>query len=366
MTTTTSADRALHLSGERLPFAMLPRWLLYRADVSEGAKFLYCVLHDLVSGRQGPTRPVTRAELAACCGVSVDTIDRRLAQLVAAGAVEKQAQIRAGGQQANIYMVWLTPPEGLQRSAESIAGPGGRIAAAPGEGGAKGPVHRSRASAAPPGELHGRGSARRAGAAPMNREEREEEVSPQPPRTAGGSEVEQVRPAANGRRATGANPRAMGTHPRSAAEQAEAARLEAEAAARQAALQRATETRQATDRAAELEAERLEAEALAVSAALDDATLAALVDVVTGSMAGPLARSPLAISRAVVAWCRTAAAEHPGRLTDAAALASEIVVREEDNPPAPLDLPPAPAGTALLRHRIAALVRPGGGGVRQW
>lgn len=34
------------------------------------------------------------------CGVAVDTIDRRLAQLVAVGAVEKQAQIRAGGQTA--------------------------------------------------------------------------------------------------------------------------------------------------------------------------------------------------------------------------------------------------------------------------
>jgi hypothetical protein len=190
--------------------------------------------------------------------------------------------------------------------------------------------------------------------------------SPQPPRTAGGQEVEQDKPTANGRRGNGTNPRAMGTHPRSAAGQAEAARLEAEAAARQAALQRATETRQATDRAAELEAERIEAEALAVSAALDDATLAALVDVVTGSMAGPLARSPLAIGRAVVDWCRTAAAEHPGRLTDAArvALASGLVVREENDPRAALDLPPAAAGTALLRHRIAALVRPAAGGDR--
>ena len=190
--------------------------------------------------------------------------------------------------------------------------------------------------------------------------------SPQTPRTAGGQEVGQVRPAANGPRGTGTNPRAMGTHPRSAAEQAEAARLEAEAAARQAALQRADETRHAADQAAALEAERLEAESLAVSAALDDGTLAAVVQGVSGSMAGPLARSPLAIGRAVVAWCRTAAAEHPGPLARAVAagLTSELVVREEKDPPAPLDLPPAPAGTALLRHRIAALVRPVGGGER--
>lgn len=190
--------------------------------------------------------------------------------------------------------------------------------------------------------------------------------SPQTPRTAGGRGVEQDERAPNGRRADGKNPRAIGTHPRSAAEQAEAARLGAEAAARQAALQRATETRQATDRAAEVAAELIEAEALAVSAALDDRTLAAVVDVVTASMAGPLVRSPLAIARAVVAWCRTAAAEYPGPLATAAAtgLTEGIVVREEKSPPAPLDLPPAPAGTALLRHRIAALVRSDAGGDR--
>src|SRR5688572_22996525 len=96
----------LQVRAERAPFVMLPRWLLYHDAVGEGAKFLYCVLHDLVNGREGPTRPVTRAELAGVCGVSVDTVDRRLAELVAAGAVEKQAQIRAGGQVANVYQVW--------------------------------------------------------------------------------------------------------------------------------------------------------------------------------------------------------------------------------------------------------------------
>jgi len=208
-----------------------------------------------------------------------------------------------------------------------------------------------------------------AGPAPVDQAPKEEVpktqnlFSPQTPRPAGGSEVEPVRSTTNGRRAAGTNPRAMGTHPRSDAERAEAARLEAEAAARQAALQQATEKRRASDHAAEVEAERLEAEALAVSAALSDPVLAQIVDVVSETLAGPLARSPLAIARAVVTWCRAAAAEHPGPLPEAvsAGLASKLVVRE-GAPPAPLDLPPAPAGTAPLRHRIAALVRPGGGG----
>lgn len=354
MTTTTSADRALHLSGERLPFAMLPRWLLYHADVSEGAKFLYCVLHDLVSGRQGPTRPVTRAELGASCGVSVDTIDRRLAQLVAAGAVEKQAQIRAGGQQANIYMVWLTPPDGLHRSDEHAGGRGSRNSAAPVEGSANAPVARSRESAAAPDEPHERGSGRRADAAPMGKEE-QEEIPPQPPRAAGGQdEFESGRTATTGRRAS----RATGTNPRSEADRAEAERLEKEVARRQAELELTTAARRAADRAAEVEAQRLEGEALAISAAIDDEALSAVVAHTTADLSGLLAGSTVAVTRAVVAWCRTAAAARPGPFAEAvvAGLADGLVAGEGS---ASLDLPAAPIGTPSLRTRIAALLKVG-------
>jgi hypothetical protein len=86
-----SATDTLHLGAERAPFVMLPRCLLHQGEISDGAKVLYCMLHDLVAGREGPTRPVTRGQLAECCGVSVDT-DRRLAELIRVGAVEKQAQ----------------------------------------------------------------------------------------------------------------------------------------------------------------------------------------------------------------------------------------------------------------------------------
>ena len=34
---TTPADAAMQLRAERAPFVMLPRWLLYHPDVSEGA-----------------------------------------------------------------------------------------------------------------------------------------------------------------------------------------------------------------------------------------------------------------------------------------------------------------------------------------
>lgn len=200
--------------------------------------------------------------------------------------------------------------------------------------------------------------------APVDQAPTEEEPTtkelfpPQPPRRAGGHEVDPINAGGAGRRADGTNPRARQANPRAEGDLAEAARLEAEAAARQAELERTNEARRAADRAAQAETDRLEAEALAVAAALDDEPLAAVVAVVTRRMAGPLARSPLAISRAVVAWCRTAAAAQPAGPLSAAVAAGLTagLVAEEGSPP--LDLPAAPAGTAALRHRIAGLRPP--------
>jgi hypothetical protein len=183
----------------------------------------------------------------------------------------------------------------------------------------------------------------------------QEQFPPQPPRPAGGRDVDPVVPATNGRRASGTNPRALQAHPRAEAELAEAARLEAEADARRAQLERATEARRAADHAAQVEAERLEAEALAVSAVLGDAELAGIVAIVTRGMAGPLARSPLGVSMAVVGWVRTAAVRHPGPLVEAVGHGlTEGLTAGEGDPP--LDLPAAAPGTSSLRQRIPQLV----------
>src|SRR5207245_4343434 len=64
MTLTAAPQPPMQLTAERAPFVMLPRWLLQQTKISDGAKVLYCVLHDLVAGREGPTRPVTRGQLA--------------------------------------------------------------------------------------------------------------------------------------------------------------------------------------------------------------------------------------------------------------------------------------------------------------
>lgn len=184
-------------------------------------------------------------------------------------------------------------------------------------------------------------------------------IPPQPPRRTGGPEVDRVTPAANRRREAGTNPRAQRSNPRAEADLAEAARLEAEGAARQAELERTTHARRAADLAARAEAERLEAECRAVSAALADDQLAVVVAVVTRGMAGPLARSPLAISRAVVSWCRTAAAQRPGPLADAVAagLAAGLPAGEGSAPSLDLSVP---AGIPALRQRIAGLLAPVG------
>jgi hypothetical protein len=181
----------------------------------------------------------------------------------------------------------------------------------------------------------------------------EEPIPPQPPRTAGGQgEFESSAATAAGRRSS----RAAGTNPRAEADRAEAERLEKEAARRQAELELTTQARRAADRAAEREAERLEAEAHSISAALDDDTLCAVVAQAAAGLSGLLAGSTVAVTRAVVAWCRTAAADHPGPFADAVAagLGDGLAAGEGS---APLDLPAAPAGTAPLHTRIAAVLK---------
>jgi hypothetical protein len=187
-----------------------------------------------------------------------------------------------------------------------------------------------------------------------------EPIPPQPPRSAGGPEVDQGNLTAN-RRRSGPNPRAVQANPRAETDLAEAARLEADAASRRAELERATAARRAADRAAEVAAERFEAEALALSAYLDETALAAIAAVVSDGLAGPLARSGLALSRAVVAWCRTAARRHPGPLIDAVGAGLAGGLRAEEADAAPLVLPVPPPGTEPLRRRIAALRPPAGG-----
>jgi hypothetical protein len=184
-------------------------------------------------------------------------------------------------------------------------------------------------------------------------------IPPQPPRRAGGQVDFESDPAAKaGRRSS----RAAGTNPRSEADRVEAERLAKEATRRQTELELTTEARRAADRAAEYEAEQLEAEAHSISAALNDETLGAVVALASADLSGLLAGSTVAVTRAVVAWCRTANATFPVPFADAVAagLRERLAAGERH---APLVLPAAPLDTEPLRTRVAAILRTRGASV---
>jgi hypothetical protein len=99
-------------------------------------------------------------------------------------------------------------------------------------------------------------------------------------------------------------------------------------------------------------------EATALSAALDDDRLAAVVKLVSEGPAGPLSRSPFAVSRAVVAVERppSAAPARWRRRSRTAWPAGGVRRRATRCHLTPLELPPAPVGTPPLRERLAPLV----------
>lgn len=344
-----TATDMLHLGAEPAPFVMLPRWLLH-SGVSDGAKVLYCMLHDLVAGREGATRPVTRAQLAECCGVSVDTVDRRLAELIKAGAVEKQAQFETGqGQLANVYWVRLSPPAAAMRPpVDNLDTPGRNPAAPP-------------AAAVRPAQPQPCVDPGRAAAAPIEEQEVEELIPPQPPRSAGGpnaSHNDEETPPGRSRRAERTNPRALGANPRAEDDRAEEARRCELAEQREAEVAAELAARQAAEAEAQAAAAAFEAEATALSGALDDDHLTTVVERATEQLAGPLARSPFAVARAVVAWCRGAVGQRPGSVVDAIDAALTDGWAPGDEPPgAPLELPPAGPATAPLLERVRPLVR---------
>jgi len=360
-------SKQLHVTAERAPFVMLPRWLLYHEAVGEGAKFLYCVLHDLVAGREGPTRPVTRAKLAELCRVSANTIDRRLAELVAVAAVEKEPQILAGGQVANVYHVWLTPPEQRQHRIPTNGKPRSQRIPSAGEPTATAVDNRVPTDGEAPqyGITTAEEAPRQWGATlPADGDPTvfEEEVQEPPiPRTAGEPfifENPTPQPTATtgpvrlgGRRADATNLRSLGANPRARDTAERTARLEA-------AVEAKTAARLAEERAGEAGRAAFEAEALAVSAALDDDHLAAIVGSVRDQLIGPLAQTALPVTRAVVDWCRQAAADHPDSSPLGAAVTAALGAKQRrpEVPPAPLVPAAAPPGTVPLRRRVATLM----------
>lgn len=121
------------------PFSIVPEWLLDDATVSDGAVRQYAVLARHADKGDGVAFPA-RSTLARRLGCSVDTVDRRTKELLAAGAITVEHKFtERGDHTSNTYRVLrvraradaatctdpATPPQG--------GGDGGRADAAQNE-----------------------------------------------------------------------------------------------------------------------------------------------------------------------------------------------------------------------------------------
>lgn len=105
-------------------FVVLPAWVL-AAPISDGALRLYCVLADYAN-RDGRSWP-TRKALGERMGCSVDTVDRRVTELIDAHLLSKTARRTAAGDPtSNLWILRVRPP---RKSAK-----GGRTDAQTGRG----------------------------------------------------------------------------------------------------------------------------------------------------------------------------------------------------------------------------------------
>ena len=116
-------------------FAIIPEWVLYHPDLSDRAVRLFGVL-DRFADADGTCYP-SRSVLGARLGVSVDTVDRGLAELTTAQAVTVEKRYRPGRegekarQTSNLYVLHGLPPGAadVRPGGRSAAGAGGRSAA---------------------------------------------------------------------------------------------------------------------------------------------------------------------------------------------------------------------------------------------
>lgn len=109
-------------------FGIVPRWLL--AEVSPGAIQLWAHL-AIMANNESQTWP-KRSTLAAMCGCSRDTIDRRLGELSTAGALAIDQQFADGARTSNLYTLLFADPEMRQPGRTDAATPYRTDAATPG------------------------------------------------------------------------------------------------------------------------------------------------------------------------------------------------------------------------------------------
>lgn len=100
------------------PYCIVPRWIA-RSAISDRAVRVYVVLSLYADHESGVAYPAQQTIAEACGGCSIDSVDRALKELVAAGAIVIEARRQPGNQQqlTNLYHVMQARPEAETRSA---------------------------------------------------------------------------------------------------------------------------------------------------------------------------------------------------------------------------------------------------------
>ena len=98
--------------GRRQPFVILP-WAVLEHETLTGTDVLvYSTIARFADNRSGEAYP-SRATIAKLARCSVDTVDRSIANLEAAGFITKVARVAESGAPAsNLYVVHETGPDG--------------------------------------------------------------------------------------------------------------------------------------------------------------------------------------------------------------------------------------------------------------
>lgn len=90
--------------GRRMPFVIVPYWLLDHPDVDTYDIAVYCAIarHADAAGEAHPSR----SRIAKLAKVNIKTVDRSVEQLQAVGALEKQTRRDpAGDPTSNLYLI---------------------------------------------------------------------------------------------------------------------------------------------------------------------------------------------------------------------------------------------------------------------
>lgn len=139
--TQSVADRSSHEEARVVsdvgPFAVVPEWLLVGPEVSDRAVRLYALLALMADRGTREAFPARKTLAQRLGGCSLDSVDRAVDELAAAGAITKYERYRDGRRErsSNLYVVHLAPGDVAARMrlrGGAGAATGSRTGAAPG------------------------------------------------------------------------------------------------------------------------------------------------------------------------------------------------------------------------------------------